>query len=847
MSGKKLKNKNQLFKRQKVIDARTIRTEALSSTPKAANELSESGSMLKVPEFMLSREFEVKQLQHAIHKSKSVSSTRVFQSLPRKLRRRTASHNVKRIPKRLRNRALREMRKSDQTVTKGTATLSKKRKYGLTAKQLYKARMAVKLLRLAARSKSMKLAFPADATASHHNLRKRVKAFQKNIKEHTKGKVRVSRNNVLGSFDSTGVNTTAVKPIGRIKFMKRQKAFSWLPTHVWSAKRSHMLKRWGYQIPWSPTQKCFKLAHRLGNSVSTSDGALSLDSSYVGTIILACENSELLKEQISLLTNKRGSLPKYRNSQHWFEGPIYDDQGVLLGPGELLWISSQKCLLRIHPSFFDSVFKQLTALGEAGLTVYDCRYAISSITLTGAKSLNALSQVLRSSEASQSYSQFKKFSYVADINLLPQRTIFAFDALDPRHLSNPKKLPKLSPSVSDVLELQSGYPQSEITSVLEQLSDPKEREKSYSNQQTLKNLASRRRALLGSSTRTNAIPFIKGSDPLFPIVISKLPKREAWLVLIPWFWQLPLWYQLHRISRVHHMGLRQIQQLDYENSRLFFPDDYPFTKAGFEENLLKRSVQEARWKRQPVGKRINYSKISELHVETPIMFPGEVGDPFSCDWRFLQVLRNGLMYLLSHSDKDLKMCDSKRTSQFDELNQRRLEYINDVVELYGDVCAGRYKPFGLPLELVNQSISRFKPSVRDFTAGQQSLQQTIVSCPLPVVAISCKFLERGHPKDSARIYSIPEKDLGYWRSISQLQSRANGKRDHESQHPVPQVSDLIGFATCGTFHLGEGCGVCTGFIDAREAQKLDSVHNFVLVRNVGTNVYRLAKWTQILI
>ena len=125
MSGKKVKSKNQVYKRKKVQDARTIRTEALRWAPKSSQELSESGSMLKIPDFMSSREFEIKQLQVAIHKSKSASSTRVFQSLPRKLRRRTASHNVKRIPKRLRNRALREMQKSDQTVTKGTEALSR--------------------------------------------------------------------------------------------------------------------------------------------------------------------------------------------------------------------------------------------------------------------------------------------------------------------------------------------------------------------------------------------------------------------------------------------------------------------------------------------------------------------------------------------------------------------------------------------------------------------------------------------------------------------------------------------------------------------------------------------------
>ena len=46
--------------------------------------------------------------------SKNVLSTRAFQQVPKDLRRRTASHNVKRVPKRLRARAAKEVRSSSQ-------------------------------------------------------------------------------------------------------------------------------------------------------------------------------------------------------------------------------------------------------------------------------------------------------------------------------------------------------------------------------------------------------------------------------------------------------------------------------------------------------------------------------------------------------------------------------------------------------------------------------------------------------------------------------------------------------------------------------------------------------------
>ncbi|SCU94092.1 LADA_0G06480g1_1 [Lachancea dasiensis] len=845
MSGKKLKNKNQLFKRQKVIDARTIRTEALKAAPRDVGELSESGSMLKVNDFMASREFEVKQLQLAMHKSKAASSTRVFQALPRKLRRRTASHNVKRIPKRLRNRALREMRKSEQTITRGTPAMSKKRKYGLTAKQLYKARMAVKLLRLAARSKSMKLGLPSEATASRHKLRSRIKALQKTIRQCTSGKAGPNRNNLLGSYDSTGIGAPAMRPLGRIKYAKRQHTYTWLPTHVWHAKRSHMLKRWGYQIPWSPTQKCFKLTHKLGNSVSTSDGAMCADTSYMGTMIISSEDTVFLQGVISQLTNKRGSLAKYRNSHHWFEGMVWADNQEVLGPVELLWINANKCLLRLHPAIYLLVFDHLVQLNAEKLVVEDCRYSISSITLTGAKSLNALSQVLRTTSTSESYNQFKKVSHVTDINALPQRTIFAFDVMDPRHLSNPRQLPGSKPNATDLLTLQDNFPEAEITSALAKLADPAARNLSYSNQQTLKQLAARRRVLLNSTQHSNLIPFSADTDPSFPIVISKLPKKESWVVLIPWFWHLPLWYQLNRISRVHHMGLRQMQQLSYERRRPFFPTDFPFTKVGYVENFIyERATQEALWSRKPPAKRINFAKIPDLHLESPVFFPGEIGIPFCCDWLFLQILRNGIEYLEAHHQVAVKMFNSSRTSQFDELNRRKIEYVNDIVDLYRDTCEAKTVPTNPPVRMVNQSLSTINGA--GFKSDNKvSSQEAIVTNTLPIVAVSCTLLERGHPKDLARIYSIPAKDLEYWQTVSHVASRPTGKRDHDSKWPIPEVQNLIGYVTSGTFHLGQGRGVCTGFIDAQTA--LSAETDLVLIRNVGTNVYRIAKWAQVII
>jgi len=71
---------------------------------------------LNVEKFVKAREFEIKALEDGMRKSKNFLSQRAFQSVPRDLRRRTASHNVKRVPKRLRARAQKEVDTMSQKI-----------------------------------------------------------------------------------------------------------------------------------------------------------------------------------------------------------------------------------------------------------------------------------------------------------------------------------------------------------------------------------------------------------------------------------------------------------------------------------------------------------------------------------------------------------------------------------------------------------------------------------------------------------------------------------------------------------------------------------------------------------
>ena len=89
-------------KRARLDDARSILTQ---SSEQALNKHGE----LDVKNFVKAREVEIKAMEASMGASRKVLSSRAFQQVPNDLRRRTASHNVKKVPKRLRSRAAREV------------------------------------------------------------------------------------------------------------------------------------------------------------------------------------------------------------------------------------------------------------------------------------------------------------------------------------------------------------------------------------------------------------------------------------------------------------------------------------------------------------------------------------------------------------------------------------------------------------------------------------------------------------------------------------------------------------------------------------------------------------------
>src|SRR2546421_6420854 len=78
-------------KPRKFQDARVISVQASGQAFKNGE--------VDVDKFVKAREYEIKALEDSMKRAKKGLSTRAFQNVPRDMRRRTASHNVKRVPK----------------------------------------------------------------------------------------------------------------------------------------------------------------------------------------------------------------------------------------------------------------------------------------------------------------------------------------------------------------------------------------------------------------------------------------------------------------------------------------------------------------------------------------------------------------------------------------------------------------------------------------------------------------------------------------------------------------------------------------------------------------------------
>lgn len=680
---------------------------------------------LNVPEFLESRKYEINAFELSQLKSKQALNSRCFQNLPRLMRRRAASHHISRIPKRLRSKAMREM--------KGANAPSKKVAKG---RRLYKLLQKQKILKVASKMKKERYA-PGDIWTKC-NIRARYKEISKALDNKWNPLVR-RLNNSVGAFDHSKIYSLAEPPPISIKYGKRQQKFAWIPTHIWHAKRFKMSKRFDFQVPYTPTQKCFKLMNRQNRYK-----AVCFDTSYRGSLVLTWWRNESLRQFVHGLL-EIGPIPSsILSGKRSYTGLIYIQHKplafgtVYISPGEI-----KQMLLQVQTDNYGEFLESLknhALLSLPQVEISDCRYSLGSIDLSGPLSLEYLSKILHLRDTSEEFkTTWASLSSHSDNSLIPIGTTVTLESYDPRLWNKAAKFPiKSEEDIYDtVIQLNNNNVVDPATIL--SLFSSEGRYKSYENQLSIKDLG---------RIQSHGTPFEKVLHSKIPLLLTKTASLR-WSLICPWYWTLPIWIQLVKIPGIKAGGLKQMYQFNFENHKLTYPYDYPWTDEGQKYNCMIGDLSretDARKPKKLVSLQKSEDRFSNLY------------DAYTCDWHNLRCA----MFTIQSTKEENWL---RRSSTY------RSTLSSFAIEIGHTVFANK-----------NQDKHKSAVCVVNLSVAKQASQPIkiddsgVLVDQIPVVQVSLKVLGEGVIENNARIY----------------------------EKKVCKDVHVVGFVTTGGMNLNEG-------------------------------------------
>ncbi|KAL9028458.1 MAG: hypothetical protein Q9196_003183 [Gyalolechia fulgens] len=849
-------NRQRNAKRVKIDEARNILTQA---SDKALNDNGE----LDVSAFVKAREFEIKSMEASIGASKKALSSRAFQQVPNELRRRTASHNVKKVPRKLRSRALREM-KEDNTPT----VTSRRRKP--TPHLRLRLETAKKLQKLHARQKKKR---------AKANEEKAVEADPEQSAAPAPP-VRRLKKNALSKPDGTPS-----------KFRKRQKHKCWLPTHIYHAKRAHITEPkhplWRFAIALTPTEKTYRKTHRAGSL----RGCVAWDTSYMSTIQMEGVEASLLSflravgvDEDALIGKRQ---EKWRRGTRSWQGWARERDGEQrwIARIEIVWCTQhdpslyteataptnktvkRRCFLRVHPSAFLQLWTEVLKVAKMQrppVVVKDLRFEIGSLELTGPGSTEALVAALTPLNESEeppdeeSAKAWSSLGSVTNPSCLPADAMLSFNVSDPRLHYPPRTInqPRSESASDELLQVLASWPPDRAQnppSIFSRMA-----------RLTASRLLPSQKAInrRKGDTMPGEYPASAPSDPRIPILLiatraSTAGGQGSWTLLLPWKCVLPVWYHIMHYplstgGNPRFGGLEETRQIAFEQGNPWFPGDFPGTQAGWEWEMIQSAKRKADWEKRSKSKRVAWESLDLGHGRK-----GEIGMGWACDWE----------YLFNPTSTPAPATDPPSASQATTTdsstnNQGSLKSTNVApVPSKSDVTTTSTLPpcsiHHIPLPFSSTILSSTNPLPSN--------------TPHALTTIRLTLLSRGNPTTCARIYRLPTTSpqlRTQWlslansvlhplpknhrnpkstlkisnpnhRSLAQLtaneshplrtQQTALSLLRSSSSHPaapenrivqpgdpaypsVPDKEDLAGFVTTGNFDLGQGKARAIGCI-----------------------------------
>lgn len=658
-------------------------------------------------------------------------------------------------------------------------------------------------------------------------------------------------------------NKLSSPPVPKAKYRKRQIHKTWLPTHMFHAKRAHMTPPsqplWRFALPLTSTVKSYRPTHR----ASKDRGAVAWDTSYMSTVSIHGnpQSIESLLRALGLIvpaSTTRGQ--KWRQGSRTWQGWLYERDmypNRPIAPATIVWRAesdppakqSRQILIRLHPSAFSQLWDQLVRLAKIQkpqLTIEDLRFEMGSIEIVGPASTEALTSALcpidaKEGDKSSIGNTWPLLAGVQNPSTLPANALLAFDISDPRLHHPPRTAPSAlgtEESQHQLLRLLTDWP-FDTTEVTPGIFNRARRQASCRALQSQKSINRRKSAAIPG---TYPEPLAK--DPRIPIMAFPSPAQAnskpgskertsySWVVLLPWkavpaVWQSLMYYPVSTGGQVRMGGLDEQRQIAFETGVPWFPGDFPGTKAGDLWEASESAERKAQWEAKPKGKRVEWDSVT--------LGPGrkgEDGNGWACDWAYCSgdmsgEVKDDTLPSIHHITPSLarSVCAGQTAAIEHVAHAVSTVRITLLGRGISDPCARIYR---LPTEHGPDELSLYDqwlaldPARVESSARKRKRQRTLPSSVL-------KSTSPAHVQQqlAADLLEPPQSD------------------NNNSCPPLPGREDLIGFVTKGEFSLTNGGGVAIGSVFV---QRLIATTNatgkephMCIVRNAGETVGRLAK------
>ena len=786
----------------------------------------------------------------------------VFQKLPVYMRRRVMSHNVKRLPRRLREAHLNQMTKS-----------------GLPPKTKRPSR-----------------------------------------------KYRRRPSNLLSEYN------------------RRQRSKVWLETHIWHAKRFHMVEKWGYRIASHANDKCFKANYR-----AVARQCLMQDISYY-TCVEISGPEEMLKET---LRDHCNPLELTFAAKIFIAG---DREGTLLffkkngfprfpiGHVHFLWrpghSNARTIWIWVHPSFFHDFLAEIVSSFELKSddaaansassqtkesSLYsndrDCKMSIHKNTLNrfrfyGPLTISVLTDALRLLDFDKKLSAITERGDAARLEAegmdceeaaedsnkswhteyynnpenmeslkiqkqlwqvlktllspsqLPPNIVLGFTVLDPRfHLPEKRRKAQRGAGTVEVMPMP---PTNANSSPIWEQEIRESSSKACVRTSTINKLRSE--CLVPGVS--NDKYFNEEIMAKIPILLIQKPGigntgfGSSIDVILPASWAMPFWLAcILRCVRVG--GLRESKSVAFEYGNTRSPDiNDPDTPAYAREAFSTKLELTEKYFLYPPNRRVNFVKLG-------------ISSPFVCEWRILmKEWANAEDFFVLRNRKSLRLLQQSLSAagtavggrNRDKLNSRApnlnlqgsFESRNCLIRVKVSVlqrgCPRRFAIICMP---TSEDVEKFR-SNRNWSGPVEKLNpdanETARKRSRKNHLALLKRLRRQrtrHRKSLAgKLTKLLATDLLMIndrtkpKNLLEISREAVRKQSREmAQLHLPECAnvryfcdrEVMGYVTVGDFSFAEAKGIGLGYATLDSLIELISKsYNFVLIRNTQTRQYRVA-------